>query len=470
MIILSLACQHDVQLNFDVAMQAGTKLLCAVLSLPVPSKSPHPCGEEVNGTLSWAMPDYLEQRAIQKFLLIGCCGSGTSTIFKQAKILYKDTPFSEEEREQIKSVIQSHVYSYIGILFEGRERFEEESLNQLRPNQACDGSTPAGHVTGDSERTPYSIGPRLKAFSDWLLKVMASGTLEEIFPAASREYVPLVEELWNDDAFQATYKRRSELETLPSVAAYFLERAVEILKPDYLPSDLDILYAEHVTSSNGLSCVDFSFPQSAYDDDVDTEDLQDPLLRYQLIRLQAKGFGENCKLIQMFEDVQVVIFCVSLSDYDQFAVDADGNTLNKMLLSKRFFEHMVSHPTFDQVDFHLLLNKFDLFEEKIEQVPLTKCDWFEDFHPVMSRNRSNNSNHPTLGQLGFHYIAVKFKRMYSALTGRKLYVSLVNAREPKSVDAALKYSREILTWEEERPNFSLSEYSIHSTEANSFSH
>ncbi|KAK2981013.1 hypothetical protein RJ640_012172 [Escallonia rubra] len=453
--------------------KAGTKLVCAVLSLPVPSKSTYSCGEQVNNVVSRPLPDYLEQRTLQKLLLIGLSGSGTSTMFKQAKILYKDVPFTEDERENIKLLIQGNVYGYLGILLEGRERFEDESLNERR-NYNCSRSQ-AGHADENDEKTIYSICPRLKAFCDWLLKIMVSGTLEAVFPAATREYAPLVEELWDDAAIQATYHRRKELELLPNIASYFLERAVDILRPDYIPSNVDILYAEGITSSNGLACVDFTFPQPA-SDDVDSADQHDSLLRFQLIRVQARGFGENCKWLEMFEDVRIVIFCVSLSDYDQFAVDGDGTLENKMILSRKFFESIVTHPTYDQLDFLLVLTKFDLFEEKIEQIPLTQCEWFDDFHPLMSRHRSSNSNSnsinnsPSLSQLAFHYIAVKFKRLFSSLTARKLYVSLVKGLEPDSVDEALKYAREILKWDEESANFSLSEYSMYSTEASSFSH
>lgn len=76
----------------------------------------------------------------------------------------------------------------------------------------------------EQETTIYSIGQRLKSFEEWLLKVMTSGNLEVMIPAATREYAQYIEDLWNDPAIKATYSRRNELETLPRAASYFLDR------------------------------------------------------------------------------------------------------------------------------------------------------------------------------------------------------------------------------------------------------
>lgn len=70
-----------------ITIQAGTKLVCAVLSLPVPSKSLNTYGEPLSNQLSRSVPDYLEQRTLQKILVVGYNGSGTSTIFKQVVVL-----------------------------------------------------------------------------------------------------------------------------------------------------------------------------------------------------------------------------------------------------------------------------------------------------------------------------------------------------------------------------------------------
>ncbi|KAL2522860.1 Extra-large guanine nucleotide-binding protein 1 [Forsythia ovata] len=418
--------------------KAGLKLICALLSLPFPSKSFYSRGDPL-------VFDYLEQKAIQKLLLIGCVRSGTSTIFKQAKIVYKEIPFSEDERENGKLLIQRNLYGYIGTLVKGRECFEEECLNELKKKHSYDETGVTGCGDGNDEKTTYSICPRLKILSDWLLNIMESGVLEAV-PTSNLAHAPLIDELWSTAAFQETFNRRSELERLPTVASYFLEQAVDILKPDYKPSDMDILYAEGFTSSNGLSYVDFSFTEPPDDDDIDSDDLHDFLQSYQLIRSPVKGYEENLKWLEISEDVGIVIFCVSLIDYDQFFIDSNGNVVNQMRFNRTFFEKIVTHPTFDQIDFLLLLTKFDLFEEKIEQVPLSLCGWFDDFHPPPNHTSS-------LGQSGFHYIAVKFKKLYSALTGRRLYVSSVNCLEGSSVDAALKYVREILKWKKEEGEY-----------------
>ncbi|GAV75070.1 G-alpha domain-containing protein [Cephalotus follicularis] len=438
------------------------KVACVLFSLPFPSGCVNLNGEDVNAIAG----NLTGQEELIKLLLVGYEKSGTSTIYKQAKLLY-NVPFSEDERQSIKLMIQSNLYRYLGILLEGRQRFEEESLIDTRKRQHVDQPGPSGQ--GD-DKTIYSIGPRLKVFSDWLLKVMESGNLEIIFPAASREYAPFVEELWKDAALQATYIRRSELEMLPRGATYFLERAVEISRTDYEPTDMDIQYSEGIALSNGLSCMEFSFPNSTQESYIDLENNPDPLLRYQLIRVNPISLGGNCKWLEMFEDVDIVLFCVSLTDYDEFSIDSNGVATNKMIATKKLFEKIITQPTFDQKGFLLILNKFDLLEEKIEQVPLSRCEWFDDFNPVISHNRnksSSNGRGTQLAQSAFHYIAVKFKRLFTSHTDRKLFVSMVTGLESDSVDEALKYAREIQKWYEEEPSCVNPEMSSTDIEASS---
>ncbi|KAM5549063.1 extra-large guanine nucleotide-binding protein 1-like [Rosa sericea] len=435
------------------------KLVCTIFSLPIPTESTNPPPAEEDG-------NFIEEKLLDKLVLVGYHKSGSSTIFKQAKSLY-NVPFSEDERQNIKFMIQSRLYSYLGILLEGREWFEEESLVENRKGELRDEPGPSGITSQLDSKTTYTIGPRLKSFADWLLKNMISGTLEAIFPAATREYAPFVEELWNDPAIQATYNRRNELEMLPRQATYFLNRAVEISRTDYEPSDMDILYAEGITSSNSLNTMEFSLTRSSQRSDLDSIYQLNPSQRYQLIRVHS--LGGSCKLLEMFEDVDMVIFCVALTDYDEFCEDASGVSINKMMASKQLFESIATHPAFDQKHFLLILNKFDLLEEKIDQVPLTRCEWFNDFNPATSHNpnsSNNNSNNPTLAHRAFQYIAMKFKRLFHTQTDRKLFVSPVTALEPDTVDEALRYASEILRCEEEVPRL-INEFSSASIDASS---
>ena len=71
-------------------------------------------------------------------------------------------------------------------------------------------------------------------------------------------------------------------------------KAVEISRADYEPSDMDILYAEGITSSNGLSCVEFSFPKSTQDNVINPVDQIDLSQRLVSIFRGLSFLGAKC--------------------------------------------------------------------------------------------------------------------------------------------------------------------------------
>ena len=86
--------------------------------------------------------------------------------------------------------------------------------------------------------------------------------------------------------------------------------------------------------------------------------------------------AERKKWFSCFEDVTAVIYCASLSGYDESMYEDEmANVMHDSL--DVFEEHVIKNRWFIETSVILFLNKVDIFHEKIEIVPITVC--FDDF-------------------------------------------------------------------------------------------
>ncbi|CAK9230850.1 unnamed protein product [Sphagnum troendelagicum] len=454
--------------------KASIKLLYPFFSLPTPGSSSRGNSEKVNGAVSNRFSNYLDQSKVHKLLLLGHEGSGRSTIFKQAKILYNNG-FTKEEKADFKSLIQANIFKYMSILLEARERFEEDEddLAEIRAQSSqlsvftWNEKKERKSMSCRKGKSVFAIEPRLKQASDRFLEKMAAESLESRFPSSlyTQEFAQIVEELWNNPAIKAVYERRAELYSLPTVANYYLDRVVEVSKTEYEPTENDILQAEGLSQGSGLVQIEFDL-----DDKVSNsgpwQDCESPSAfgRYQLIRVGGKSCDRQ-KWLEMFEDIGVIIFCVALSDYDGLWPDSSGTLCNKMMQTRDLFESILKYPCFRDTPFVLLLNKNDVFEDKIFRgIPLTACEWFSDFSPIYTGNQA---------QQAYQYIAHRYKELFSSVNsrGRKLFTFQLNALEKTAVSLAFQYVQETLKFEEHRATGfgMLPEDSCYSTDVSSFS-
>jgi hypothetical protein len=87
--------------------------------------------------------------------------------------------------------------------------------------------------------------------------------------------------------------------------------------------------------------------------------------------------NERKKWIHCFDDVNAVIFVAAISEYDQ--VLFEENAVNRMVEAIQLFEEICNSRWFTRTDMILFLNKKDLFEEKLESLPINAVDEFKDF-------------------------------------------------------------------------------------------
>jgi len=259
-----------------------------------------------------------EQANHVKLLLLGAGESGKSTLAKQMKIIHLDG-FTKDELLNMKSIIYSNIIGSIRVLIEA------------------------------SGKLNISITPENQGFAR---KIMDENYfVGELTPSMAKD----IKALWSDPGIKETFTRSSEFQ-LNDSAEYYFSEIDRIAMEDYLPTTQDVLRSRIKTT--GIIETKFSVGST----------------QFTLVDVGGQR-SERRKWMHCFQDVTAVIFVVAMSEYDQKLYEDE--TTNRMHEALKLFKDICNTKWFSETAIILFLNKKDLFEKKINKVPLTVC--FKDY-------------------------------------------------------------------------------------------
>ncbi|KAG6608333.1 Guanine nucleotide-binding protein alpha-1 subunit, partial [Cucurbita argyrosperma subsp. sororia] len=263
-------------------------------------------------------------------------------------------------------VIHANVYQTIKVLHDGSKELAQS----------------------DKEFSKYVLSSENKDIGEKLSDI--GGRLD--YPRLTREHAHDIETLWNDAAIQETYARGNELQ-VPDCAHYFMENLQRLSDVNYIPTKEDVLYARVRTT--GVVEIQFSpVGENKKSGEV-----------YRLFDVGGQR-NERRKWIHLFEGVTAVIFCAAISEYDQTLFENEQK--NRMMETKELFEWVLKQECFEKTSFMLFLNKFDIFEKKVLQVPLSVCEWFKDYQPISTGKQEIEH--------AYEFVKKKFEELYFQTT------------------------------------------------------
>eukprot|EP01083_Nonionella_stella_P047777 127896_1 len=295
---------------------------------------------------------------VYKMLFLGASGSGKSTMFKQLHTLH-GAGFSGRDRKGFYDHIYANIIDTMQLICELYQDLREDNPDEF------------GHLqlSNDGERAAEFVG-HLSNIDD-----------------GSGRYGEHIETLWNEPAVKEIYDHRATL-NIDDAAAYFFDHVRRICNSSYIPTDQDILLARHRQS--GVEEARFSIKRTTF----------------HIFHVGGQQ-SETRKWIHHFEFMTAVMFLASLSSYDQ--VMFEDETQNMMHDSLELFGAMCNIEWFKDTAMILCLTKRDLFEAKIQKVPLTVCfpeydgdNTYDDCIAFIKEQFESRNGHPEQKQIFTH--------------------------------------------------------------------
>lgn len=287
-----------------------------------------------------------------KVLLLGSGESGKSTIVKQMKILHQNG-YTQEELYEYKPFIYKNVMDCIKNVINAIIDLDPE-LIKPKVEEGVDG-VGAGATTSDVQDPSEVVnGTWRKHVLDYDslnevldYEILLDGTNDAVFdPTIAGK----IEQIYNTPEVKDFMIHKQGQFYLIDSTEYFMTNLKRIAQPDYIPSTTDVLRTRKKTSG----IFDFVF-------DMGND------LHIHMFDVGGQR-SERKKWIHCFDNVTLIIFCVSLSEYDQVLLEE--NNQNRLEESIALFDSVVNSRWFARTSVVLFLNKIDVFAEKLQYSPL----------------------------------------------------------------------------------------------------
>ncbi|KAJ3058668.1 guanine nucleotide-binding protein subunit alpha [Podochytrium sp. JEL0797] len=316
------------------------------------------------------------QKATQKgpkLILLGSGDSGKSTVLKQLRIL-RGGGFSDDERDAFRMRVWKNIVDSVKMLVDALETLE------------VDLGMPENQASAD---------------------VISRFAFESELPD---DIIEAIKTLWRDTGIQSVVKRANELPEYIYTSDFYLNDLERCTKPDYVPTDEDILRVRHQTTD--ISETAFTIDNKVYT-------FYDVGGQMSLRQFWAPYFAD---------DLNAIVFIAALSSYDQNLME--DASINRMADAISLFGSVLNNKLLQKCPVILLLNKLDLFKQKVESGTSPIEKYFPD-HVASSYSDSGN------------WFKQKFHEQ-KRNKGKTIYTHFTTGTDTKNMDAIISAVQDIV--------------------------
>ncbi|GAA5896482.1 hypothetical protein JCM6882_001026 [Rhodosporidiobolus microsporus] len=304
-----------------------------------------------------------------KLLFLGAGESGKSTILKQFQLAY-GAPFTTAQREEYRDVVYDNSLRSMQVVIDAFDLLSIEVPEALNE-----------HIE------------LLMSFGEEPELAAPGGELDAQVARA-------ISALWAFEGAKEAVEMSHEFQ-LNDSAPYYFDNIARLAQSGYLPTDQDILRSR--VKSTGIVEVKLDIHNTPY-------------------RLCDVGGqrSERKKWINCFSDVQVLLFVLALSEFNQMLYEDES--VSRMAEATTLWQSIANSKWFANASVILFLNKTDLFRQKLQLYRL------QDYIPEYAG--------PNTFEATSSFLAKRFGELYSN-PNRALIMHLTCATDAQQIRPVL---------------------------------